>query len=161
MSTPEEKLGELLVEKGLTLAVAESATGGLISHRITNVSGSSAYYMGSITAYSNEIKLKLLGVNVETLVNYGAVSSQVAIQMAQGGKRVLKADICVADTGIAGPGGASNEKPVGLVYIAIVDAHDSHVRRYVFSGTRETNKDYFADAALTWLVEYLENLEGY
>jgi len=158
MNDPEVKLGRLLVEKGLTLAVVESATGGLISHRITNVSGSSAYYKGSITAYSNEIKLKLAGVRIETLVSYGAVSSQVAIQMACGGRRALKADICIADTGIAGPGGASSEKPAGLVYIAIADSTVSQSRRYIFSGTRQANKDHFADAALGWLVEYLEKL---
>ncbi|MDD5604306.1 MAG: CinA family protein [Dehalococcoidales bacterium] len=156
MNEPESKIARLLTEKGLTLAVVESATGGLISHRITNVSGSSAYYKGSIIAYSNEIKLKMAGVKVETLVSFGAVSYQVATQMAEGGRRALKADICLADTGIAGPGSGSIEKPVGLVYVAIADKQNSASRKYVFTGSREENKASFADAALAWLLEYLE-----
>jgi nicotinamide-nucleotide amidase len=157
MNKAEEKLARLLTEMGITLAVVESATGGLISHRITNISGSSSYYKGSITAYSNEIKLKLVGVRVETLTAHGAVSHEIARQMAEGGRRVLQADICIADTGIAGPGGGSGEKPVGLVYIAIADRSASESRRFVFSGPRLENKRNFADAALSWLVCYLES----
>jgi PncC family amidohydrolase len=158
MKTLESRLGRLLTEKGLTLAVVESATGGLISHRITNVSGSSAYYKGSITAYSNEIKQTLIGVKAESLLRYGAVSNEVARQMAEGGRRVLKADICVADTGIAGPGGGSDEKPVGTVYIAISDKAGTTSRQFVFNGTRAQNKTLFAEAALDWLVEHLQSI---
>jgi PncC family amidohydrolase len=159
MDRLENKIGKLLSGKGLTLAVVESATGGLISHRITNASGSSVYYKGSITAYSNDIKLKLVGVKIETLVHFGAVSYQVAAQMAEGGRRLLKADICIADTGVAGPGGGSIEKPVGLVYIALADAQNTESRKFVFTGSREENKAKFADAALEWLLAYLEASE--
>src|SRR5512136_529305 len=105
METLEQEIGELLRQKGLKLGVVESATGGLISHRITNVPGSSDYYKGSVTSYSNEAKMNIVGVKKSTLDKYGAVSHQVAEEMAAGGKKLLNVDICVADTGIAGPGG--------------------------------------------------------
>jgi nicotinamide-nucleotide amidase len=158
MKTLEARLGRLLTEKGLTLAVVESATGGLISHRITNVSGSSAYYKGSITAYSNEIKEKLIGVKAESLLCFGAVSHEVARQMAEGGRRALNSDICIADTGIAGPGGGSDDKPVGTVYIAIADTAGTTSRQFVFNGTRAQNKTLFAEAAFDWLVEHLQSI---
>ncbi len=107
MASLEEKIGSLLRQRGLTLGVVESATGGLISHRLTNVPGSSDYYKGSVTAYSNEAKVKVVGVKAETIDQYGAVSSQVAEEMADGGRKVLGVDICLADTGIAGPSGAT------------------------------------------------------
>src|SRR5512137_537924 len=117
--TIEEEIGDLLRRSGLTLGAVESATGGLISHRITNVAGSSDYYQGSITSYSNEIKIKLVGVKAETLKQYGAVSPQVAEEMAAGGRQALNTDICIADTGIAGPGGATETKPAGLFYLGL------------------------------------------
>src|SRR3989338_6656463 len=117
MSSLEQDVGNLLRQKRLTLGLVESATGGLISHLITNVPGSSDYYKGSVTAYSNEVKIKVVGVKKDTIDKYGAVSSQVAEEMAQGGRKVLAADICLAHTGIAGPGGASPGKAVGLFYI--------------------------------------------
>lgn len=119
MGSIEQDIGNLLRQKGLTLGVVESATGGLISHLITNVPGSSDYYQGSVTAYSNEAKIKVVGVKEDTINKYGAVSSQVAEEMAQGGRKILSADICLADTGIAGPGGATPGKPVGLFYIGL------------------------------------------
>jgi nicotinamide-nucleotide amidase len=112
MVSIEQDVGNLLRQAGLTLGVIESATGGLISHKITNVAGSSDYYKGSITAYSNEVKIKVVGVKEETIDKYGAVSSQVAEEMAKGGSQVLTADICLADTGIAGPGVATPGKAV-------------------------------------------------
>ena len=114
MSSLEQEVGTLLHQKGLTLGLVESATGGLISHLITNVPGSSDYYKGSVTAYSNQAKINLVGVGEETIKKYGAVSSKVAEEMAQEGRKVLAVDICLADTGIAGPGGATPGKPVGL-----------------------------------------------
>ena len=108
-------VGRLLKQRGLTLAVAESCTGGLIGHRVTNVPGSSAYYQGSITAYSYDVKELLLHVQHDTLYHHGAVSEQTAREMAQGVRRALRAEIGLAVTGIAGPGGGMPEKPVGPV----------------------------------------------
>jgi len=154
----EQAVGQLLQQKGLTLGVVESATGGLISHLITNIPGSSEYYKGAITAYSNEVKIKIVGVKATTIAKYGAVSPQVAREMAQGGRKLLGVDICLADTGIAGPAGATPDKPVGLFYIGL-SHHDGTVsREYYFPGNREQNKQSTAEAALIWLKEYLVSL---
>jgi len=158
MASLEQEIGELLRQKGLTLGVVESATGGLISHRITNISGSSNYYKGSITSYSNEIKIKVVGVKDETLKKHGAVSSQMAEEMAEGGRQVLGVDICVADTGIAGPSGATPNKPVGLFYIGLSHKGGTFSRKHVFKGNRERNKKDAAEAALARLKEYLLSL---
>jgi len=155
MSNIANEIGELLKERQLTLGAVESATGGLISHLITNVSGSSDYYQGSITTYSNHIKMKLVAVKEKTLKEYGAVSSQVAQEMAEGGRLVLGVDICVADTGIAGPTGATNDKPVGLFYIGLSHKNGTYSRKHIFQGTREANKEQAAEAALAWVKEYL------
>ena len=159
MTSLEQEVGNLLRQKGLTLGVVESATGGLISHWITNVPGSSDYYQGSITAYSNKTKIKVIGVKEETLDEYGAVSHQVAEEMAQGGRKTLAADICLADTGIAGPSGATREKPVGLFYIGLSNPSGTFSRKHVFPGNREQNKRDAAEAALSWLKEYLISLK--
>jgi nicotinamide-nucleotide amidase len=156
----EEEIGNLLRRKGLTLGVVESATGGLISHRITNIPGSSDYYQGSITAYSNQVKVKVVGVKEATLNRHGAVSAQVAEEMAGGGRKVLGADVCIADTGIAGPGGAEPGKPVGLFYIGLSHKGGTYSRKHNFSGDREQNKQSAAEAALEWLKEYLAGLTG-
>ncbi len=103
MTILEQEVGNLLRQKRLTLGVVESATGGLISHLITNIPGSSDYYKGSVTAYSNEVKIRVVGVKEDTISQHGAVSHQVAEEMASRGKKALAADICLADTGIAGP----------------------------------------------------------
>jgi nicotinamide-nucleotide amidase len=159
MMSLEEAIGELLRNKNLTLGAVESATGGLISHRITNVPGSSDYYKGSVTAYSNKVKSGVVGVSQDTLIQYGAVSPQVAEEMAEGGKLLLGADICIADTGIAGPSGATIEKPVGLFYLGLAHGEMSHSRKHQFTGSREQNKQAAAEAALSWLKEYLESLK--
>ena len=148
----------LLAGKGLTLAVVESATGGLISHLITNVPGSSDVYRGSITSYSNEAKVRIVGVSEESISHHGAVSPQVAEEMALHGRRVLGADVCVADTGIAGPGGATPEKPVGLFYVGLSHEGGTFHRKHIFTGDREENKHAAAEAALNWVKEYLEGL---
>lgn len=151
----EERIGALLLERGWTLATAESCTGGLLGHRITNVPGSSAYYAGGLVAYSYEAKEALLGVRHETLLAHGAVSEQTAVEMAQGARRRLETRLAVALTGIAGPGGGMPEKPVGLVYIAL-SAPDAEVcRRYVWEGDRLGNKEQSAEAALRLLLAYL------
>jgi len=160
MASREQEIGNLLRQKGLTLGAVESATGGLISHLITNVPGSSDYYKGSITAYSNEVKSKVVGVKKETIDRYGVVSSQVAEEMAQGGRKVLAADICLADTGIAGPSGATPGKPVGLFYLGLSHKARTFSQKHNLQGNREQNKLEAAKAALDWLREYLISLEG-
>jgi len=155
MTGLEQEVGDLLRHKELTLGIVESATGGLISHLITNMPGSSDYYKGSVTAYSNEAKIKVVGVKEETIKQYGAVSYRAAEEMAQGGRQILGTDICLADTGIAGPGGATPEKPLGLFYIGLSYQAGTQSRKYVFHGDREQNKLNAANAALSWLKEYL------
>ena len=158
MSSLEQEVKDLLLQRGLTLGIVESATGGLISHLITNVSGSSDYYMGSITAYSNDAKIKIVGVKADTIDKYGAVSHQVAEEMASGGRGVLACDVCIADTGIAGPSGATQEKPVGLFYIGLSHPGGTYSQKHVFQGDREQNKRQAAVAALGWLRDYLVSL---
>ena len=158
MKNLEQEVGNLLRKHHLTLGAVESATGGLISHLITNVPGSSDYYQGSITSYSNEIKMKLVMVKKETLEKYGAVSPQVAEEMARGGRKMLDVDICIADTGIAGPGGATPSKPVGLFYLGIAHKNGTFSRQHIFQRDREGNKLLAAQAALAWIVEYLSTL---
>ncbi len=159
MTGLEQEVGNLLRQRGLTLGIVESATGGLISHRITNVAGSSDYYRGSVTAYSNKVKIKVVGVKEDTINQYGAVSHQVAEEMAQGGRRILAADICLADTGIAGPSGATPGKPVGLFYIGLSHRGGTFSQKHNFRGNREQNKLDAAEAALGWLKEYLISLK--
>ena len=158
MANLAQEIGSLLRQKGLTLGVVESATGGLISHLITNIPGSSDYYKGSVTAYSNEVKIKVVGVKEDTINRYGAVSHQVAEEMAQGGRKILAADICLADTGIAGPSGATPGKPVGLFYIGLSHQAGTCSQKHYFQGDREQNKLDAAEAALSWLKEYLVSL---
>ena len=159
MTSLEQEVGKLLRQKGLTLGLVESATGGLLSHLITNVPGSSDYYKGAVTAYSNQLKTSLVGVKEDTISKYGAVIPQVAKEMAQGGRRILNADICLADTGIAGPGGATPGKPVGLFYIGLSHKGGTYSQRHCFKGNREQNKISAAEAALLWLKEYLVSLK--
>ena len=159
MASTEQDVGNLLRQKGLTLGAVESATGGLISHLVTNIPGSSDYYKGSVTAYSNEVKIKVVGVKEKTIKKHGAVSSQVAEEMAEGGRKVLAADICLADTGIAGPTGATPGKPVGLFYIGLSHQAGTYSQKHNFQGNREQNKRRAAEAALAWLKEYLMSLE--
>ncbi len=159
MARLEEEVGNLLRKKRLTLGVVESATGGLISHLITSIPGSSGYYKGSITAYSNEAKVKVVGVKAKTISQYGTVSSQVVKEMAERGRKVLAVDICLADTGIAGPSGATPGKPVGLFYLGLSHQAGTYSQKHVFRGEREQNKRSAAEAALIWLKEYLMSLK--
>lgn len=153
--TLEIKLGELLRLHGWRLAVAESCTGGLVGHRITNVAGSSTYYMGSITAYAYEAKVRLLGVHWETLEQHGAVSRQTVLEMARGVRVALAADIGIAVSGIAGPGGGTPEKPVGLTCIGLSTPLHELSWSFVWSGDRRQNKEQSAEAVLRLLVDYL------
>jgi len=151
----EKEIGDLLKQKGLTIGAVESGTGGLISHLITNVPGSSEYFKGAVVSYANEMKMKVVGVGEETLKHYGAVSPQVAEEMAMGGKNVLNVDICLADTGIAGPGGATPGKAVGLFYLGLANKDGVSSRKLELTGGRVEIKQKVAEAALEWLKEYL------
>ena len=148
----------IMREKKLTLGTVESATGGLIAHMITNIPGSSDVFRGSIISYSNEIKMKIVGVKEATLQEYGAVSGQVARAMAKRGRKVLGVDICVADTGIAGPGGATPVKPVGLFYLGLSHKDGTFTQKHIFKGTREENKQQASQTALMRVREYLDSL---
>lgn len=152
----EEAVGKLLVQQGLTLVTAESCTGGLVAHRITNVPGSSAYYLGGFVAYANDVKEAALGVRPETLLAYGAVSEETAREMAEGARQQTGADISLSVTGICGPTGGTPTKPVGLTYIALVTAETEHCQRYVWQGDRLANKEQSAEAALQLVRAYLK-----
>ena len=154
----EVVLGAALREKKATIALAESCTGGLISHRITNVPGSSAYFERGIVAYSNQAKVDHLGVSEKILNDYGAVSSETAMAMASGIRKAANATFGLAVTGIAGPGGGTPEKPVGLVYIAIASLDGTEVSNFRFSGDRAGIKVKTAEAALKWLISKVNNL---
>jgi PncC family amidohydrolase len=146
----------LLTEKKQTLAIAESCTGGLITHRLTNVPGSSAYIIASVIAYAYEAKVAALGVSWDTLNKFGAVSAETVTEMARGAREKFSATIGLAITGIAGPGGGTPDKPVGLVYIALADANDVIVERHIWRGNRLQNKEQSAQAALELLYRYLK-----
>ena len=154
----ETVIGERLAEHKLTLVTAESCTGGLIAHRITNVSGSSAYFLGGIVSYSNEAKAQLLGVQRNTIETHGAVSEETALEMARGARRVFGADMAVSVTGIAGPGGGTPEKPVGLVWIALSTDIAERAQQFIWNKDREGNKVESAEAALQMVWEYLQKL---
>jgi len=147
-----------LTGKVLTLGTVESATGGAISDRITNIPGSSLYYKGSIVSYSNSIKSGIVGVKKDTINSYGAVSYQTGLEMAAGGRKLLDVDICVADTGIAGPQGATPGKPVGLFYIAISCSDGVEIcREHHFTADRINNKKSAARTALEMVADYIES----
>jgi PncC family amidohydrolase len=162
MKKPEIEIARLsraLHEKTgrfLTLGAVESATGGSIADRITNVAGSSDYFLGAVVSYSNNIKSTVAGVSEATLLLHGAVSAEVACEMAEGGRKVLKVDICVSTTGIAGPGGATADKPVGLFYIGLSTALGVTANRHIFSGKREQIKQKAAETALAQVGQYLQ-----
>jgi nicotinamide-nucleotide amidase len=146
--TMAEVIGRMLKLNGKTLAVAESCTGGYISHLITSVPGCSAFYNGSVTAYSNLIKENILGVNPETIFDFGAVSEQVAKEMAVGVRKVFNSDFALATTGIAGPDGGTEEKPVGTVWIAVASENDVIALKFIFGDNRERNISRSSQTAL-------------
>lgn len=156
----EVTLGKLLTSRGLTLAIAESCTGGLIGHRVTNVPGASAYYVGGVIVYAYQAKVHLLDVLWDTLNVHGAVSRETALEMACGVRTALKADIGLSVTGILGPGGGTPQKPVGTVWIGlkaenIESGEIEDARLFVWQGNRTENKRYSAEAALQMVVDYL------
>jgi PncC family amidohydrolase len=151
-----DRVGAALSQRQWTLASAESCTGGLIGHLITEIPGSSAYYLGGVVAYSNAVKARQLGVAEATLAAEGAVSEATAREMAQGVRERLRSSVGVATTGIAGPGGGTAAKPVGLVYICVATPATSICRRYVFAGDRHTIKQQTALHALELLLAALD-----
>jgi PncC family amidohydrolase len=150
-----QAIGELLQERGLTLAVAESCTGGLLASYITNIPGSSAYFEGGVIAYSYAVKERVLKVPAGVLERHGAVSPETATAMAEGVRRLLQTNLALATTGIAGPTGGTPEKPVGLVYIALASAHGQECRKYLWTGDRWENREWSVRAALELLHEHL------
>jgi nicotinamide-nucleotide amidase len=158
--TLEAVLGDMLRSRGLTVATAESATGGYIGHRLTNVPGSSDYYLGGVVAYANSVKVGRLGVSEATLEADGAVSEAVARQMARGVREATGASIGISTTGIAGPGGGTDEKPVGTVWIGYADDETEHAVRQKFLQDRMMNKDLFSTAALDVIRRQLERKEA-
>lgn len=156
----EYEIGALLRDRGLKISLAESCTGGLVGDRITDLPGSSEYFWGSIVAYAYEAKVALLNVSWDTLNARGAVSRETVIEMARGARNVLHTDIGLSVSGIAGPGGGTDEKPVGTTWIGLVAAEGEWARLFQFSGDRRQNKSYAADAALQLIWDYLKgNLE--
>lgn len=151
----ESVVGSLLKKTGKTLAVAESCTGGLISHKITRIAGSSSYYLGGVTTYSNEMKHHFLKVDQELFENYGAVSKEVAMAMVQGLSAESGADICISVTGIAGPEGGTPEKPVGTVFIGFYGEGTFEAFRYQFHGSREQIQEITAITGLNLIRQYL------
>jgi PncC family amidohydrolase len=159
MTKPTEiRIGEKLKELGLTIAAAESVTGGMVGSRLTDVAGSSVYFLGGVVAYSNDAKVKLLGVRGRTLAEHGAVSEQAAREMAKGVRHCFGTDIGLAVTGIAGPGGATKEKPVGLMWLALAAEGETQARSIRLHGDRLQNKAGAAERVLSLLEEYLNSL---
>jgi PncC family amidohydrolase len=154
----EGAVGALLLKQKRTLAVAESCTGGLISNRITNIPGSSEYFSGGLITYSNEAKVALLGVSKKTLDRFGAVSEQTVLEMAAGARQRLYTDYAISVSGIAGPGGGSVEKPVGLVWIALCGNNLEIAKSFIFTGDRLEVKQQSAEQALQMLFTSLKNL---
>jgi len=166
MAEPEAEIARLMrlhrqqTGRVLKLGTVESATAGRICDRLTAIPGSSEYFAGSLVAYSDHLKVALLGVQQATIEEHGAVSEQTAIEMAQGGRRLLEVDVCVSDTGIAGPGGSSPGKPVGLFHFALAAEDTCLAEMRVFTGDRSENKQAAAETALDMLVRYLSTQVG-
>ena len=152
----EKRIGKMLKERGLKIAVAESCTGGLISSRITDISGASDYFEAGITTYSNESKIRLLNIPEDIVDRYGAVSEETAKSMAEGVKKTVHADIGVSVTGIAGPTGGTEGKPVGTVFIGLATKKATYVRKFFFDGNRLEIRRKTSDAAFMLVEEYLE-----
>ncbi|MFO7792015.1 MAG: nicotinamide-nucleotide adenylyltransferase [Candidatus Saliniplasma sp.] len=155
-SETEKKVAHLLTKNHYTLSTAESCTGGLIAHRLTNVPGSSMYFLAGLVTYSNEAKIDLLDVDEDVLESKGAVSAEVARQMAEGVRKKRNADIGLATTGIAGPGGGTEEKPVGTVFMGLNHKGGTETKKHHFSGNRWQVKDQTSEKALRWVIDHLE-----
>lgn len=156
MKPPEELIADVLRGKRLTLAAAESCTGGRIGDKITDVPGSSDYFLGSAVTYSNASKMRILGVKKGSLARFGAVSEQVAKEMAIGARNVYGSDLAVSTTGIAGPTGGSKNKPVGLVWFAVTDGKRVQTDRQIFSGGRLEIKESAANHAISLVIDFVQ-----
>ena len=156
----ETIIGPLLRLRGLKLATAESCTGGLVADRITDVPGSSEYFVGGVVAYAYEAKVALLHVSWDTLRAHGAVSRLTAIEMARGVRTALGADIGLSISGIAGPGGGLPNKPVGTTYISLSATDGDWARKFIWAGDRKQNKAASAEAALQFVLDYLQGNAG-
>jgi PncC family amidohydrolase len=156
----EVELGELLNERAWKIAVAESCTGGLVGHRLTNVPGSSSYYLGSVTAYANLAKVRLLEIDIEIINKFGAVSAETVEEMAKGIRKALDAQIGISISGIAGPGGGSIEKPVGLVWIGLSSPNFAKSQKFLFDGDRIDVKEQAAETALQCAISHLKEQKG-
>ena len=153
--TPEESLVRIMAEKKMTIATAESCTGGLISGRLVNAAGASSVFMGGFVTYSNEAKESFIGVSHETLITHGAVSAETAAEMALGCARRAGCDIGLSSTGIAGPGGGTPTKPVGLIYIGCAVKGRVVTRELRLHGSRQENRQETVRQALIFLNEFL------
>ncbi len=152
----EEKLRDYARARGLKLAAAESCTGGLVADRITNIPGSSEYFIGGVVAYAYEAKANLLGVAWDTLHTHGAVSEETVREMARGARKIFDADIAVSVSGIAGPGGGMPDKPVGLTWFGLSTKDGEWARHFIWDGDRIKNKQLSSEAALQFIMDYLE-----
>jgi PncC family amidohydrolase len=153
----QAQLGQQLQQRGLKIAVAESCTGGLIADLLTNIPGSSEYFMGGIVAYSYQAKVNLLGVSWHTLEQYGAVSRETVLEMAAGVRKVFSVDLALAVSGIAGPGGGLPDKPVGTTWIGFATRDSVQARQFLFNGDRLGNKAASAGAAMQLLLDHLKD----
>jgi PncC family amidohydrolase len=154
---PQTKAGKLLNQLGLTLAVAESCTGGLVGHLLTNIPGSSAYFKGGVIAYAYESKVRILGVKQETLELHGAVSQETVLEMARGVRQLFQTDIGLSISGIAGPDGGSPEKPVGLTWIGLCAEDFDQAENFLWQGDRLQVKEQSASQALQMVNDYLRS----
>ena len=152
----EIEVGKLLTARKLRLGLAESCTGGLVGYRVTNVPGSSEYFMGGVISYSYEAKVAVLGVSWDTLNENGAVSRETILEMARGAKNLFDVDVAASISGIAGPGGGTVDKPVGTTWVGLVTNDGEWTREFRFDGDREQNKASSADEALQLLLDYLQ-----
>jgi nicotinamide-nucleotide amidase len=152
----EARIGRILRERRMKIAVAESCTGGLIANRITNIQGASDYFDMGFVTYSNDSKELYLFVPEEVIAEKGAVSSEVAKEMAEGLKETTEADVALSVTGVAGPGGGTPEKPIGTVYVGLASKDGTFVRKFLFSGDRLSIKEQTSEEALKMVLDYLE-----
>ena len=156
----EEKIGTILRTRGLKLATAESCSGGLVADRITDIPGSSDYFIGGVVAYAYEANVALLHVSWDTLRQHGAVSRETVIEMARGVRTALGANIGVSISGIAGPGGGLPDKPVGTTWLGLSATDGDWARKFIWDGDRRANKEFSANAALQFVLDYLNGKAG-
>ncbi len=156
----EAKIGNILRTRGLKLATTESCSGGLVADRITDIPGSSDYFIGGVVAYAYEAKVALLHVSWDTLRQHGAVSRETVIEMARGVRTALGANIGVSISGIAGPGGGLPDKPVGTTWLGLSATYGDWARKFIWNGNRRANKEFSANAALQFVLDYLDGKAG-